>query len=122
MALPILVEEHNGRDPLPALRRISYAGTLMDSLRKHRLLTSALLLLLTSAAGAHHGRQFTNFNTFNKTLTLLNQCPFHRSDIQGVRGKTNMGSVRSIYSCEKDTVRSTHLPSSSQKLTGRQTD
>lgn len=39
-------------------------------------------------------RQFKNFNTFNKTLALLNQCPFHRSDIQGVRGKANTGSIQ----------------------------
>lgn len=38
--------------------------------------------------------QFKNFNTFNETLTLLNQCPFHTNDIQGVRGKANTESIQ----------------------------
>lgn len=63
--------------------------------------------------------QFKNFNTFNKTLALLNQCPFHRNDIQGVRRKVKMGGILINLLCEKDTVRSIHLPSSSQRKTGR---
>lgn len=54
IALPMPVEVHNGRDHFSALRRISHDGILMDPLRKHCLLASAVLLLLTSVAAAHH--------------------------------------------------------------------
>lgn len=76
-----------------ALRRISYAGTSIDPLRKHSLLTSALLFSPLLQDHAMAG-QFKNFNTFNKTLAILNQCPFHRNEVQGVRGKANTGSTQ----------------------------
>lgn len=84
---------HRRRESSSALRTISYAGTSIDPLRKHSLLTSALLFSPLLQDHAMAG-QFKNFNTFNKTLAILNQCPFHRNEVQGVRGKANTGSVQ----------------------------